>query len=266
MTMILTPQTAPRTLEGLAEIKPSDMRQLTENYLKGIRTDAEKLAWFDLRTPEAKAQYMLTLLQRWDAENGGPPAQAPTGVRAPVTNGVHQPAVAASVPDTQTVQVPPQAQMPPSVATVAPTALAAAQAAVGTTVDTKSKGSRSPRTTSSEAPPDLAANVLNLLTRVLETLSQVDTKIEALKAHVDTRLEEASSAKSSRLEKAIDESNSTVASLLKSISYMQQYALMSLLQDKAIKDKNSVAETLRVLIMECDDFQGLVDSARGKVG
>jgi hypothetical protein len=235
---------APRTIEELAKLTPVAMRQLTEMHLAAQRTDEEKMAWFGLNTPEAKAHYMLTLLKRWDEANGVVEhmnGAAPQASRAPVTNG-------ASAPAATTGFIP----------AVAPAAVAVAQAA---TMDTgKAKATRQPKTSEDKAAPDLGADILKLLGRVLEGQ-------EALGKRFETALETASSAKNSRLEatcEALIAQNKSLAEMLTSISYQQTWALMALLTYVADQNETSVIDLLRTTIGTSENFQGLATIARGK--
>ncbi len=276
MTEILTPMNAPRTIEGLAQIPPVTMRQLTELHLSGIRTTEEKLAWFSLNTQEAKAAYMLSLLKRWDEANGvvtsdqsPTPAAPATRVREPVTNNAYTPIVTGMGPQLTSaagvMALPPTVAIPPSVVTVAPGAVAAAQAAAAAIGD-KSK-MRSPKTAGADASSDLGPAVVNLLNRIVEDQDKIIAGLADLKQHIDGRLEEASSAKSSRLEVSINElgkGNEAVAAMLQSISYRQTYTLMLLLQNFAASADISTVDLLRTVMTDSENFQNLAQLARGK--
>jgi hypothetical protein len=64
----LTPQNAPRDAAKLALYTPFHLHFLAYRYLGGTHTEAERAAWYALKTPEARASFTLELLKRWDAQ------------------------------------------------------------------------------------------------------------------------------------------------------------------------------------------------------
>jgi hypothetical protein len=68
----LTPQTAPRDAAALMHYTPYQLRCFAEEHLAAVRTEEQKMAWFALRTNEARAAHTLELLERWDAKTPRP--------------------------------------------------------------------------------------------------------------------------------------------------------------------------------------------------
>jgi hypothetical protein len=64
----LTPQNAPRDAAKLAQYTPFQLSCLAWRHLGGMRTEAERAAWYGLNTTEARVSYTLELLGRWDAK------------------------------------------------------------------------------------------------------------------------------------------------------------------------------------------------------
>ena len=145
----LQPASAPRTVDGLLKVTLFNLRSLATKLGK-LESEQEKLAWFNMKTQEARAQYVLECLLAWDAANHG-------------TNGAAAPQSGAVVMG--------QAPM------VAPVSAQALQAAGAATQQEPRKARRQPQTstdpgtpTNGATPPsDLGAEVINLLTRIHET-------------------------------------------------------------------------------------------------
>lgn len=97
----LMPQNAPRTYEALINETAFQLRLLAQKC-GAFQTDEDKMAWHGLKTNESRAQYMVGLLQRWDAANPG--AYQP-GERAPQAPPPPQ--------QQQAPQAPPQGYAPP---------------------------------------------------------------------------------------------------------------------------------------------------------
>lgn len=205
----ITPQTAPRTLEGLQAMGVFQIRLLLEE-LGCLATDENKQAFAKMKA-EDKAATALQWLQHWDQQNPGQyqgvpattaPAMAPpppqTNGATNGTNGAALPVMAAPVMGAPPMAGPPmngtpvmQQQMPfaqPQVAAVNPGALAsAASAAAGgltppTTTTTTTKGRRQPASNGANGDADLANTVLNSLSTLLtETKSQNEAITGALR-------------------------------------------------------------------------------------
>jgi hypothetical protein len=284
----LTPQSAPRDVTALAACTPYQLRRLAETHLAGLRNEQEKMAWFGLKTPESKAVYILELLKRWDTQNPGAAAPHTNGVAAPAAPAAPeiqrtpvstQPSTSNGVPVQQMQPVQPTVTTAPPIATpaaagagmpgfipvVAPSAVAAATAAAGAASD-KPKTTRAPKTAGA-APGDLGADVVNLLTRILEGQDKDRERYDAMQKSVANTLEEAASVKSGRLEQV--ESNLSVLqkqvegliTLQQSTSQVLVWTLM------AVATSNPSASPLDVLrsaINDSDSFPALVQQARGK--
>jgi len=101
----LTPQTAPRTLEGLMSETPFKLRLLLTD-LGGLQTEEQKMGWHQLSTPEMRAQHVLAVLKNWDQANPGVAQPPPPPMQQPMNgqmNGTH-------VPQQQMPQQPPMQQ------------------------------------------------------------------------------------------------------------------------------------------------------------
>jgi hypothetical protein len=264
----LTPQTAPRTAQELVKFTPIELRLLTDNHLAALRTDKEKMAWFELKTQDAKANYILALLKRWDEQNPGmhtngatsiAGSNAPVIARAPVT------APDAPAPDAESLRKwgtmgPPPAQNGASgPAVVSPAALAAAVAA---TAD--KPGKRQPKTTAAEPPADLSANVIDLLNRILNGQDTTRVSTEKLHAQILSTLEDAASSKGSRVT-ALESKYEELARQIEAISDMansimktQMWALMALLNAQSEITETSVVDILRCAIRDSDNLQAMV--------
>jgi hypothetical protein len=274
----LTPQTAPRDLAELAAKTPYQLRRLAETHLAGLRNEQEKMAWFGLKTPESKAAYILELLKRWDSQNGGPPHTA-NGVAAPAQAApalTREPVATAPAPSVQSmapvmpngavamphVNSATTAAGPGFVASVAPSAIAAATAAASD----KPKTTRAPKTTA-EAPPDLGANVVNLLTRILDGQNATQERFDAMQKQVAGILEDAASMKSSRVE-TLENNYLVVQKQIEALTTMVQSSnqvLVWTLMTVATSNPNaSPIEVLRSAISDSESFPALVAQARGK--
>jgi hypothetical protein len=284
----LTPQNAPRDAALLAQYTPYQLRCLAEKYLAGIRDEKEKMGWFQLRTNEARAAYILELLKRYDGTTNGAAhtngvsapsisAQAPAA-RAPVTSAPSVQSMApVAAPGTAAPPVGPTVNMPPSVAPttgpapfipqVAPAAVAAAGAAAG------EKAKRAPRTTAApaaELPADLGATIVNLLNRLLEGQDKASKGYEDMVRQVSNILEEAAAMKSSRVETleghyaALTTKMETLDNLVQSSWKVQTWLLMMLLQSQANANNADIVDVLRMAISDGDSFQTILAQARGK--
>lgn len=91
----LTPQTAPRDLEGLTKETPYKLRLLV-SALGMLQAEEHKMAWHQLQTPETRAAYVLKLLQAWDQANPG--AATPPPPAAPATPAQPAPAAPPATP------------------------------------------------------------------------------------------------------------------------------------------------------------------------
>lgn len=283
----LTPQTAPRTAQELCKFTPIELRLLTDNHLAGLRSDKEKMAWFELKTQDAKANYILSLLKRWDENNPGmhtngatsistPAAVAPEVVRTPVTASP-----APAVPSTTDADIlrkwgtmgPPPSQNGAGHAEAAPAAVspAALASAVAATAD---KPKRQPRTTNAaattEPPADLSATVINLLNRLLEGQEAVACSTEKLHAQIMSTLEDAASSKGSRVTaleskyEALESQMQAISDMSNTIMKTQMWALMATLSGQSVTMKTSVIDVLRCAIHDSDDLQAMVKVIMGK--
>jgi hypothetical protein len=274
----LTPQTAPRDVNALAACTPYQLRRLAETHLAGLRNEQEKMAWFGLKTPESKAQYILELLKRWDQQNPGAhtngvsaPAQAaPAMTREPVASAP-APAVQSMAPVMPSTNAAPQTNSAPAVAgagpgfipAVAPTAVAAATAAASD----KPKTTRTPRTAAAEQPVDLGANVVNLLTRILDQQTKDSERYDALVKQVTSILEEAGSAKTGRVE-ALENNylvlQKQVDALVTMAQSTNQVLVWTLMAVATSNPNASPLDVLRSAIGDSESFPALVAQARGK--
>lgn len=272
----LTPQSAPRDVETLSKCTPYQLRRLAETHLAGLRNETEKMAWFGLKTPESKAQYILELLKRWDAQNGG----------APHTNGVAAPAVpathdmtrtpVASAPAVQSMQpaapngaVTMPVNNAPAAAGAGPgfvpnVALAAVAAATAAASD-KGKSTRTPKTTGATAPVDLGADVVNLLNRILEAQEKLTKTQEDTVRQVINTIEEAGAGK--KLDKltgdviVLHKQLEALSALVQHNNSLQTWVLMAI---ASTQPNASPLDVLRSAIQDSESFPELVAQARGK--
>jgi hypothetical protein len=270
MSDTLSPVTAPRDKAGLMKESPFKLRILVQQ-LGGLSDDAQKMAWHGMQTPEQRADYVLTLLQAWDAANpgaskGGPPAPAHANGATP-----HQPAVYQPPPVGGPAIAPgPTQHQPvtaPQVAHVSPQAAQQAQAA--TTTDPKPK--RNPRTSSDAAAADVGADAISLLTSIKAAIDKQNEGLEGFQKGVMGILEEATAAKTSRVtavENKYDELASSLRQLnlyLQSISNVQLWNVMMMLTFMQEQMGLPMVQVLKVAIEDSATFQKLVDQATGKV-
>jgi hypothetical protein len=231
----LTPQNAPRDAVALAEKSPFQLRLLAERHLGSMRTEAEKQAWYQLKTTDARVTYILELLKRWDQQNPGAAAPtngvsghampAPVVERTPVVNsmasslqpGVQQMQPVAPIGAPTTGFVPPPTTMttpltsgvgvvgvaaagavtagPGFIPNVSPGAIAAAGA-----VAAGEKPKRAPKTNAGAgAAVDLGADVINFLQRLIDGQDKDRERYDAMQKNVSSILEEAASMKASRI-------------------------------------------------------------------
>lgn len=66
---------APRSLEGLLKLSAYKLRLLADQ-LGALATESMQMAWHD-QNAQQRAESVLRLLQEWDKQHGGPPAQSP---------------------------------------------------------------------------------------------------------------------------------------------------------------------------------------------
>lgn len=259
----LTPQTAPRSKDALLKESPFKLRILVQD-LGGLATDDLKMAWHDLKTPEARAEYVLAMLTEWDKSRGGaPPATAPH------TNGLMPGAQAAPAQ----VQAPMQQQplyMPPGtlpgpspqVAQVSP--VAAAQA----TQATAEKSKRQPRTGGEgQASADLGADVLGMLAGIKTALETQNGGLSAFQQHIAGLLTEAISDKTSRvtlLEGKHGELTAAIqhlTGLAQGMANMQVWTIMLVLMFMQEHTGSGMVDVLRAAIDDSATFQKLVNQA-----
>ena len=222
-------ENAPDTIEGVRAMLPFQLRVLAD-ALKGLGTGENQMAWHDQRTPEARAQYVFGLLQQHRKN-------APS-------NGVQQVA-------------PPQ--LAPTVANVSSDNIAAAAAATAA-----EKPKRSPRTSAAapaaEAPADLGANVVELLSKLADASGQQQDAMIAGFKKMEAILVEASSAKSSRLEAAV----ATLAKQVESTNQLVQWTLMAVLTMAQETTGASLVDVLGAAIRDSNELNALAAKATGK--
>jgi hypothetical protein len=301
----LTPQNAPRDAAALAEKSPFQLRLLAERHLGSLRSEAEKQAWYGLKTTDARVNYILDLLKRWDQQNPGAATPsngvsatatpAPVFERAPVVN------TQAGPPTVQNMQpVPPMAGVPvagatptqfaPPTVSMGPNGMAsvgvgggggpgfipnvsqAAIAAAGAIAAGEKPKGRTPRTTAGTgAPADLGADVVNLLQRLLDGQEKDRERYDVMQKNVASILEDAASMKSSRINEleaqytALTTAMSTLTNLVESAWKVQIWTMMMLLQAQANEHGVSPIDVLRSAMEDANNFQSIVNQAMGKV-
>lgn len=272
----LNPHTAPRDLAGLMKETPFKLRLLVQ-ALGGLNNEKDKMAWYDLKTAEARGQYALQLVQAWDRANPGAAQPPPPAA----TNGAVAPAVAAPAP--MTMQTPgqaltgfatpglqpmapvPAAMMgaPPAVAQVAP---GAAAAVAGATSD---KPKRQPRTSTSngEAPAGgdvgLGAEVVNLLNRVVQEIEKNGEMHKAALAKIVSVVEDAADGKNSRVT-ALEAKHNELQQSLGTLYQMQKITLMAFLTFMENSMGAGMVDILGAAITDSQSFDQLVAKATGK--
>ena len=258
----MTPHTAPRTLEGLLKETPFKLRLLV-GALGALTSEEDKMAWHNMSTPDARANYVLGLLQAWDKANPGAAAQA----SVPQTNGASTFVPAQQPQQTVPVQMVQPMQVAPMVATVAPGALAAATAA---TTEKPKRNPRTQNTDSSTAAADLGVNVIDLLTRVLNGQASLEAKYEAFTKQVTGIIEDAANSKTSRVA-AMENNFANVAKALEgliggqqSMQQVQVWTLMCFLTFMQESMGASTVDILRAAISDSAQLQQLVNKATGK--
>jgi hypothetical protein len=233
----ITPHIAPRNIEGLLKMTPFRLRLLGEDC-GGLKDDASKMAWHNLKTPEARADYVLKLLKEWDA--GNPGAAAPTNGAVPSSIAQSTQPVSASSRAPQVAQVSQQA------------AQAAAAAAAA------DKPRRSPRTSAQEtqdatsAPADLGAEVIKLLHQVLK---ETEAGTESYRT-VEKKLLETNS-QSAAVIKGLEALNAQV----QQVQQVQLWTLMAFLTFMQDNVGASTTEILGAAISDSAQFQQLVRQA-----
>lgn len=277
----LTPQTAPRTVDGLLRETAFKLRLLV-GTLEGLKTEEQKMAWHALTTPEARAQYVLKLLTEWDAARGGAPAPQQ---QVPHTNGAvqHQQAPAGPVGPAPGGFPATQFQMPTPMQPVAPGAVAPgappnvgqqaasqAQAAAG---GDSGKRTRTPKTGGGGADAaDVGAQVLSMLQDIHRGLAAEAQQRLDFQKQLISMLEEAGGSKASRVT-ALESKYAEVAASLQHLSgatqsqaNVQLWTLMAFLTLASEQTGGSVVQVLGTAIQDSAMFQKFVDQAMGKAG
>jgi hypothetical protein len=212
-TAVISPQTAPRSIEELSKIGIFQLRLLIDK-LGGLQTPEQKQAFASLKAEE-KVNLAAQLLAAWDKQNGGTPQQAP----APHMNGAgaptgFAPAMSAAAPAmapmgaapmqmmTQPMGAPqmgqapsfggfpqqaPQMPPPQGMQQVDPASVAAAQAAAQPTTTT-----RKPRTAKADAgDSELGAQMLTAISQLGGMVQHNNEQITGLMQVMGAAIEEA---------------------------------------------------------------------------
>ena len=245
----LTPQTAPRTIEGLKTQSPLKLRILMET-MGGLKTPEEKMAFHNLKTADARADWMLKELLKWDTANGFVPGAPAAAV----------PAAAPAPAPIATQRQPVNHPTAPTVAAVDPAAMAAAAAA------TAEPAKRQPRTTSAkaaaEAPAgnaDLGAEVMALLNQVLAASTQNSSALTIVTRTLDTAGKN-SDARVTALEQTVVQ----LGERMKAMQQLQEWTLMALLTSLQETLGVGITDILGTAISDAEQLGALVDSATGK--
>lgn len=278
----LTPHTAPRNLEGLLKETPFKLRLLAQ-ALNGLTTEDQKMAWHQLQTPEARAEYVLALLKHWDTANPG---------SREVMNGATAHVGAQPTTMQQPMQMPPPQQMQPqyaqqpqqpsapSVQTMAPigpaqvspqaAAAAAAATAAPSTTARKPRNSGTAAAPGAPADAEVATQVLSMLQTILAGLGSDAERFQKMQANITGILEEATAAKTGRLA-TLEAKYGEVANSLQHLSaaYQSQaniqiWTLMAFLTFMQESMGASMKDILGAAIQDSAMFQKLVDQALGK--
>lgn len=227
-TVALTPHSAPRSVDLLAKEPPFQLRLLAEK-LGGLDTQQDKMGWHGFKTNEARATYVLSLLQAWDRLH--PAAAAPAPAAAP------------------------EPEPAPTVAAVAPAAVAAAAAA------TSDRPKRTPRTSASAeatvAPMPVAAPATDLGASIVELLNKSVEKQDALLAAVKE------SNKNDRLA-ALEAKNNELTAQLQGLQQLQTWTLTAFLTFMQEQMGASMIDILAAAIADSASLQEMVGKATGK--
>jgi hypothetical protein len=256
---------------------PFKLRCLVQD-LGGLSDDDQKMAWHDMKT-EARADYVLALLQHWDRANPGA-AQVPTAAAAPAPAPQRAPAPAPQAngamqpqpfpgPGMATASFPPPMMAPhtmapltaPQVAPVSPAAIQQAQQA------TAEKPKRQPKTASAEAQSsvDIGIDVLNALNSLTAAVQAQTNAYELFQKNLGAMLTEAATTKASRVE-ALETQFANMRPYFQSITDLQTWTLMAFLTFMQESMNSSPIELLRTAINDSAMFQKLVERATsGKV-
>lgn len=217
-TAVISPQTAPRSIEELSKIGIFQLRLLIDK-LGGLSTAEQKQAFAGLKAEE-KVNLAAQLLAAWDKQNGGAPQQiAPPHMNGTSGGAAFAPAMSAAPPAMAPMGAPPMMQQqplqmgqpmgappafggfpqqpmapqgmpqmaPPQMQQVDPAAVAAAQAAATPPATT----GRKPRTAKTDNDAgDLGPQVLTALSHIAQ-LAQGNTEaIIGMKQFVEVMVEE----------------------------------------------------------------------------
>jgi hypothetical protein len=281
----LTAQTAPRDRNALMNESPFQLRLLATK-IGGFTTDAQKMAWHDLKSKDAQVDYVIKLLQAWDQANPGaaappPPVQSPPMQQAPTANGAmsfHQPPMHQAppaqpyappgiaphqpIPAAMMQQPLPQAPQVPQVSQAA-----AQQAAAAT--ETKSR--RSPRTNADTAQgADVGTDLINAVMALKASSDAQIARYDQFQSYVTGVLQEASDAKTSRvtaLETKYAEIHAVLQQTnqyLQSVSQVQIWTLMAFLTFMQENMHASMPDLLGAAIGDSATFEQLVNKATGK--
>jgi hypothetical protein len=274
-----TPQTAPRDINALMQVTPFQLRIITQN-LGGLTTDADKMAWHNMSTQQARAAHVLKLLSDWDKAN---PGAAGAAAAAVAMNGAAQPAQ-------PTVNQPPQVAVqqvmpvPPTVASngvvpsgfgggfaggpaaVDPSAVAAVGAA---TSDAKpARAPRQPRTSTSggeatspaDTGPEAKYEVINLLNRILEATNKNNETATTALTKIVAVVEAAADSRQGRVT-ALEAKYTEIQNQVGAMYSMQRITLVAFLTFMQEKMNASMSDILGAAISDSQSFDKLFAQA-----